>query len=55
MNQGPDYGRLARLGRIVTGWPRLSIGAAVAVVVIVAMRVSERLVYYEGDDRGDAG
>jgi len=36
MNQGADYGRLARLGRIVTGWPRLSIGAAVAVVVIVA-------------------
>ena len=29
--------------------------ACAAVVVIVAMRLSERLVYYEGDDRGGAG
>ncbi len=29
--------------------------ACAAVVVIVAMRLSERFVYYEGDDRGAAG
>jgi len=29
--------------------------ACAAIVVIVAMRISERFVYYEGDDRGAAG
>lgn len=29
--------------------------ASAAVVVVIAMRVSERLVYYEADDRGEAG
>jgi len=36
MNEVTGYSRLTWLGRIVTGWPRLFIGAAVAVGVIAA-------------------